>query len=73
MSVDWVDDVAYRRGFGAVHIDAWAQAEPQKTTVTLGERQVSHSSFEFLAKDDDSLYQHPCLPINRLRTYRAAN
>ena len=36
MLVEWVGDVAYRLGVGAVHIDAWAQAKPQTTIVTLG-------------------------------------
>ena len=33
--VEWKDDVAYRFGVGSVHIDAWAQAYPKRTIVTL--------------------------------------
>ncbi|KAL8658661.1 MAG: hypothetical protein Q9202_007489 [Teloschistes flavicans] len=36
MFVEWKDRVAYRIGVGKMHIDAWAQAGPQKKTVVLG-------------------------------------
>ena len=36
MLVEWIGEVAYRLGVGTVHIDAWAQAKPRKTIITLG-------------------------------------
>ena len=36
MLVEWIDEVAYRLGVGTVHIDAWVQAKPRKTIITLG-------------------------------------
>ncbi|KAI4281887.1 MAG: hypothetical protein L6R38_003353 [Xanthoria sp. 2 TBL-2021] len=36
MLVEWKHGVAYRLGVGKVHIDAWAQARPQKKIIVLG-------------------------------------
>ena len=36
MLVEWKDGVAYRVGVGTMHIDAWAQAKPEKKIIVLG-------------------------------------
>ncbi|KAL9065495.1 MAG: hypothetical protein Q9161_008200 [Pseudevernia consocians] len=36
MLVEWREGVAYRLGVGTMHIDAWAQAKPEKKTIILG-------------------------------------
>ena len=36
MLVEVKEGVAYRLGVGTVHIDAWAQAKPEKKIVVLG-------------------------------------